>query len=83
MLSNTAFFFIGLGPITWVYTSEIFPLRLRGVGSNIAVAVNRVTSGIIVLTFTSMSKRITIGGTFFLYGGFSLIAWGFFLCYAA
>ncbi|EXB63595.1 Putative polyol transporter 2 [Morus notabilis] len=52
ILSNTAFFSIGLGPITWVYTSEIFRLRLRGVGASIAVAVNRLSSGIIVLTFT-------------------------------
>ncbi|PON84907.1 Sugar/inositol transporter [Trema orientale] len=78
ILCNTAFFSIGLGPITWVYTSEIFSLQLRGVGASIAIAVNRLTSGIIVLTFTSLSKVITIGGTFFLYAGFSMVAWLFF-----
>lgn len=78
MLTNTAFFSIGLGPITWVYTSEIFPMRLRGVGSSIAVGVNRVTSGTIVLTFSHLCNVITIGGTFFLYAGFALMAWVFF-----
>ncbi|KAL5562626.1 hypothetical protein UlMin_032373 [Ulmus minor] len=78
LLCNTAFFSIGLGPITWVYTSEIFPLRLRGVGASIAVAVNRLTSGIVVLTFSSLSEAITIGGAFFLYSGLAMVAWVFF-----
>ncbi|PON76858.1 Sugar/inositol transporter [Parasponia andersonii] len=78
ILCNTAFFSIGLGPITWVYTSEIFPLQLRGVGASIAIAVNRLTSGIIVLSFTSLSKVITIGRTFLMYAGISMVAWLFF-----
>ncbi|KAJ3672975.1 hypothetical protein LUZ60_006349 [Juncus effusus] len=73
-----AFFSIGLGPITWVYTSEIFPLRLRAQGSSIAVALNRVTSGVLTMTFISLYKAISIGGSFFLYGGIAALAWVFF-----
>ncbi|KAM2903325.1 hypothetical protein COP2_003152 [Malus domestica] len=75
---NVAFFSIGLGPITWVYSSEIFPLKLRAQGVSIGVACNRVTSGIVSMTFISLYKAITIGGAFFLYAGISAAAWMFF-----
>jgi len=78
VLFYVAFFSIGLGPITWVYTSEIFPLRLRAQGAAIGVAVNRVTSGVLTMTFISLYKAITIGGSFFLYGGIAAAALVFF-----
>ncbi|XP_074567004.1 polyol transporter 5-like [Curcuma longa] len=78
ILLYVAFFSIGMGPITWVYGSEILPLRLRAQGASIAVAVNRLTSGLITMTFISLYNAITIGGSFFLYGGVTAIAWVFF-----
>ncbi|XP_021861380.1 polyol transporter 5-like [Spinacia oleracea] len=76
-----ASFSIGLGPITWVYSSEIFPLRLRAQGTSIGVAVNRVVSGVISTFFLSLSKGITIGGAFFLFAGMATIAWIFFFTF--
>ncbi|XP_020258020.1 probable polyol transporter 6 [Asparagus officinalis] len=78
LLSNVAFFSIGLGPITWVYSSEIFPLRLRAQGASLGVAVNRVMNGIISMTFISLYKAITIGGSFFMFSGIAVFAWFFF-----
>lgn len=78
VLSYVAFFSIGMGPITWVYSSEIFPLRLRAQGCSIGVGVNRVTSGVLSMTFISLYKAITIGGAFFLYSGVALVGWIFF-----
>ncbi|CAI8616975.1 unnamed protein product [Vicia faba] len=78
VLSYVATFSIGAGPITWVYSSEIFPLRLRAQGAAVGVVVNRVTSGVISMTFLSLQKAITIGGAFFLFGGIATIAWIFF-----
>ncbi|GKV19746.1 hypothetical protein SLEP1_g29970 [Rubroshorea leprosula] len=78
VLSNVASFSIGMGPITWVYSSEIFPLRLRAQGASIGVAVNRVISGVISMTFISLYKAITIGGVFFLYAGIATVSWIFF-----
>lgn len=78
ILSFVAFFSIGMGPITWVFSSEIFPLRLRAQGCSIGVAVNRVTSGVISMTFLSLNRGITIGGTFFLYGSVAVVAGLFF-----
>ncbi|XP_057749040.1 polyol transporter 5-like [Arachis stenosperma] len=77
-LSYVAVFSIGAGPIAWVYSSEIFPLRLRAQGSAMGVVVNRVTSGLISMTFLSLSKGITIGGAFFLFAALATIGWIFF-----
>ncbi|KAL0719201.1 hypothetical protein Bca4012_068525 [Brassica carinata] len=78
VMTYVATFSIGAGPITWVYTSEIFPLRLRSQGSSMAVVVNRVTSGVISMTFLLMSKAMTTGGAFYLFGGIATVAWVFF-----
>uniref|UniRef100_M1AVD1 Mannitol transporter n=1 Tax=Solanum tuberosum TaxID=4113 RepID=M1AVD1_SOLTU len=76
--STVAFFSIGMGPLAWVYSSEIFPLRLRAQGCSIGVAVNRAVSGGILMTFISLYKAISIGGAFFLYAGVASVAWIFF-----
>lgn len=73
-----AFFSIGLGPITWVYSSEIFPLRLRAQGASIGVAVNRLMNATVSMSFISIYKAITIGGAFFMFAGVALVAWWFF-----
>ncbi|XP_062187656.1 polyol transporter 5-like [Phragmites australis] len=78
ILAYVSFFSIGLGPIAGVYTSEIFPLRVRALGFAVGVSCNRVTSGVISMTFLSLSKAITIGGSFFLYSGIAALAWVFF-----
>ncbi|GFQ00957.1 polyol transporter 5 [Phtheirospermum japonicum] len=75
VLCYVAFFSSGMGPVVWVYCSEIFPLRLRAQGVSIGVALNRVMSGVIGITFISLYKNITIGGAFFLYGGIAAVAW--------
>jgi MFS family permease len=78
VLSYVATFSIGAGPITWVYSSEIFPLQLRAQGASAGVVVNRVTSGVISMTFLSLSDKISIGGAFFLFGGIAACGWIFF-----
>lgn len=73
-----AFFSIGLGPITWVYSSEIFPLKLRAQGASIGVAVNRLMNATVSMSFISIYEAITIGGAFFMFGGIAIVAWWFF-----
>ncbi|KAK1377598.1 putative polyol transporter 6 [Heracleum sosnowskyi] len=72
--ADVSFFSIGFGPITWVYSSEIFPMRLRAQGSSLAVSVNRVVSGVISMSFLSISKKITFGGMFFMLSGVMSLA---------
>lgn len=77
-LAFVAFFSIGLGPIAGVYNSEIYPLQVRALGVAVGGACNRVTSSVISMTFLSLSKAITIGGSFFLYSGIAAVGWVFF-----
>ncbi|KAL6855977.1 hypothetical protein ACP4OV_018779 [Aristida adscensionis] len=78
VLAFVSFFSLGPGPMTAVYTSEIFPLRVRALGYAVGVACNRVVSGTISMTFLSLSSAITIGGSFFLYAGVVTLSWVFF-----
>jgi len=80
-MAYVAFFSIGMGPITWVYSSEIFPLQVRALGCAMGVASNRVTSGVVSMTFISLTNAITIGGAFFLYAGVAALAWVFFFTF--
>lgn len=73
-----AFFNIGLAPVTWLYGSEIFPLKLRAQGVSIGVAVNRSMNAAVSMSFISIYKALTIGGAFFMFAGISVIAWVFF-----
>ncbi|KAI8571065.1 hypothetical protein RHMOL_Rhmol01G0088200 [Rhododendron molle] len=76
--ADVSFFSIGLGPITWVYSSEIFPMRLRAQGSSLAVSVNRLVSGVVAMTFLTISRKISFGGVFFVLGGIMVVATIFF-----
>ncbi|MCD7457369.1 putative polyol transporter 6 [Datura stramonium] len=72
------FFNIGLGPVTWVYSAEIFPLKYRALGAGIGVAVNRLMNATVSMSFLSISAAITTGGAFFMFAGISVVALIFF-----
>uniref|UniRef100_J3N212 Major facilitator superfamily (MFS) profile domain-containing protein n=1 Tax=Oryza brachyantha TaxID=4533 RepID=J3N212_ORYBR len=69
-----ASFSVGVGPITWAYSSEVYPLRLRAQGASVGVAINRVMNAAVSMTFVSLYKAITIGGAFFLFAGLAAAA---------
>ncbi|CAI9299535.1 unnamed protein product [Lactuca saligna] len=64
---NVAFFSVGIGPICGVLTSEIFPLRLRAQAFSLGAVGNRVCSGIVAMSFLSVSHAISMWGTFFIF----------------
>lgn len=68
------FFNVGLCPVCWVYSAEIFPMKLRAAGASVSVAVNRVMNATVSMTFLSLSNAITIGGAFYLYAGMAVLA---------
>ncbi|XP_023515881.1 probable polyol transporter 6 [Cucurbita pepo subsp. pepo] len=78
LCGDVALFSIGLGPIAWVYSSEIFPNRMRAQGSSLAVSVNRLVSGVVSMTFLSISKEITFGGMFMVLSGIMALGTLFF-----
>lgn len=71
---NVAFFSVGIGPICWVLTSEIFPLRLRSQAAALGAVGNRVCSGVVAMSFLSVSRAISVAGVFFIFSAISALA---------
>ncbi|KAL2613504.1 hypothetical protein R1flu_025196 [Riccia fluitans] len=71
--SYVAFFSVGMGPINWVLTSEIFPQKLRAQAMGLGIVVNRTASGVVALSFLSLIDAISLAGTFFLFAGMALL----------
>ncbi|EPS67834.1 hypothetical protein M569_06938, partial [Genlisea aurea] len=71
------FFNIGLCPVCWVYSSEIFPQKLRAAGASLSVAMNRLMNATVSMSFLSLSAAITFGGAFYLFSGMAVLAWLF------
>ncbi|RCV19041.1 hypothetical protein SETIT_3G352100v2 [Setaria italica] len=70
-------FSVGFGPLAWVYSSEILPLRLRGQGAGLGTAMNRITSGVVTMTFISLYQAITMAGAFYLYAAIAAASFVF------
>nr|CAB3490404.1 unnamed protein product [Digitaria exilis] len=69
-----AAFSVGLGPVVGTYSAEVMPLRLRAQGASLGMAVNRLTCGVVSMTFISLADAITMPGCFFLYAGVAAAA---------
>jgi len=59
-----AFFAVSLGPLPWLYMSELFPLRLRPRGMALASVANWFFNFIVALLFPVLLSGIGIVGTF-------------------
>ncbi|KAH7297132.1 hypothetical protein KP509_26G055200 [Ceratopteris richardii] len=59
-----AFFSIGWGPIAYVFSAEIFPLKHRSKALGCSMFVNRIVSGAVAFSFLTISQAITLTGTF-------------------
>ncbi|KAI5009906.1 hypothetical protein ZWY2020_012043 [Hordeum vulgare] len=71
---DVAFFSVGIGPVCWVTSSEIFPLRLRSQAAALGAAVNRVTSGTVAMSFLSVSRGMTVAGAFSAFAAISALS---------
>jgi sugar porter (SP) family MFS transporter len=56
------FFAISLGPLGWLIISEIFPLKIRGVGMSIGALSNWFFNGIVAFTFLKLAWFFTGDG---------------------
>jgi len=81
LMGYVAFFAIGLGPVTWVLLSEIYPLSLRGRAMGLATFANWLFNFIVSLTFLDLMVKITPAGTFLLYALLSALSFWFVCAY--
>lgn len=59
VLIYIVFFAISLGPLGWLIISEIFPLRVRGIGMSIGALANWFFNGIVAFTFLKLAWIFT------------------------
>ena len=59
MLGYIAFFAVSMGPLGWLIITEVFPVKVRGVGSSIGSVANWTFNSLIVWTFFKMIKGFT------------------------
>eukprot|EP00919_Chromeraceae_sp_WS-2016_P010922 GHVR01025583.1.p1 GENE.GHVR01025583.1~~GHVR01025583.1.p1 ORF type:complete len:614 (-),score=104.58 GHVR01025583.1:622-2463(-) len=76
LTSAVALFAFGLGPITWIYISEILPIDLIGSGSSAAAFVQWIVAFGLVFTGTYMTNQFI----FIVYSALGLISGFLILC---
>ncbi len=81
LIGYVASFAIGLGPVFWLLTSEIFPLSVRGIASSFVAFINWTFNFIVALTFPDLIVTIGKTYTFWVYGIVGIIALLFILRY--
>ena len=72
-------FSLGLGPITWLFCSEVLPLWARSTGMQIAASSNRLFSALVATTFLPIMHATSASAAFFSLGIicllFSIFVW--------
>jgi sugar porter (SP) family MFS transporter len=77
MILYVAFYAISLGPVFWLLISEIYPLRIRGTAEGVASVCNWGANFLVALVFLPLINRLGEGLSFWLLGGFCLLAFVF------
>ncbi len=72
------FFAVSLGPLGWLIISEVFPLKVRGIGMSIGSLSNWLFNGIVAFTFLKLVNALSPAGAFWLYAGIGVLGiyWG-------
>jgi SP family myo-inositol transporter-like MFS transporter 13 len=76
MILYVAAYAVGLGCVPW-QQSELFPLRVRSLGSGLATTTNWSSNFIIGMTFLPMMSLMGSSATFLLYGIVCFVGWFF------
>lgn len=74
-------FAIGMGPVFWVMSAELFPTQVRATGASISTLSNWVANLLVSVTFLSLINAIGISSTFILYAALGVVAFLFILRY--
>jgi sugar porter (SP) family MFS transporter len=68
-----------MAPVTWVLISEIFPNKIRGTASSMAVVSLWIAYFILVFTFPILASKLGTYGPFYLYAGICFLGFVFIL----
>jgi len=73
MIVFKLFFSLGLGPIPAIIAAEIFPSKVRGKAMAVASLLNWLANFIVNISFLHLLNNIGQAGTYWLFGGVSLL----------
>lgn len=68
---------MSLAPVTWVLISEIFPNKIRGLASSVAVVSLWGAYFVLVFTFPILAKKLGAFGPFYMYAGICFLGFLF------
>lgn len=74
MVFYVAAYAVGLGTVPW-QQSELFPLRVRSLGSGIATSTNWSSNFVVALVFLPMMSLLGPSTTFALYAAVCIAGW--------
>jgi MFS transporter, SP family, galactose:H+ symporter len=77
LLVYIASFAVSLGPIAWLVISEVYPLRVRGLGMSVATVSNWGFNFLVALTFLSIVDAVGPARAFWLYALIGILGWLF------
>ncbi len=83
IITFTAAFAVSIGPIGWLFCSEVFPNRVRGRAMSVAAMSVWISCYIVSLTFPILRKSAVVGPakTFWIYGAVSLFSFVFVMLF--
>lgn len=67
MITYTAFFAFGVGPVPWVAIAKIFPNKIRGRAASVATSALWTGTLLVTFTFLSLIRKLGVSGTFAIY----------------
>ncbi|MCH5719288.1 MFS transporter [Niabella hibiscisoli] len=80
LLAAIGVYAMTLAPVTWVLISEIFPNKVRGAATSIAVIALWLSYAVLTFTFPILAKRLGAYTPFYIYAciciaGFFFVKW--------
>lgn len=79
VLLSISVYATSLAPVTWVLISEIFPNRVRGMATSLAMVALWSAYFILVFTFPILAEKLGTYGPFYLYASICVLGFVFVL----
>jgi sugar porter (SP) family MFS transporter len=77
MLVYIISFAVGMGPVFWLISPEIFPTRLRAIGAGFSTIGNWAANLLVSITFLSLIYLVGKTWSFWIYALFGIVAFAF------
>lgn len=74
VLINVFFSMVGMVPVPWIMTGELFPIHVRSIMSGIVICMAQIFIFTSVKIYPDLKKNLGFGGTVFIFFASSIIA---------